>query len=125
MSEEGTGKIRDAVKRKNKKNSIYKYKNLTEKGNRKEINKSDVGNAMLFQSDISTFSNMYIVLPDILMISSGRYLYRIYIYKYVHIDPDRVPGDCLDPEISGTGSGKVCEWPHKMQEEAAVESQQQ
>jgi hypothetical protein len=58
MPEEGTGKIRDVAKRKNKKNSIYKYKNLTEKGNRKEINKSDVGNVMLFQSDISTFSNM-------------------------------------------------------------------
>ncbi len=23
--------------------------------------------------------------------------------------PDRVSGDCLDPEILGTGSGKVCE----------------
>jgi hypothetical protein len=58
MPEEGAGKIGDVAKRKNKKNSIYKCKNLTEKWNREEIYKSDIGNAMLFQSDISTFSNM-------------------------------------------------------------------
>jgi hypothetical protein len=50
--------------------------------------------------------------------------------------PDRVSGDCPDPEITGTGSGNVCErgrglpkpsliQPRLMQEEVAVEFRQQ